>query len=64
MTISASLFLITVGAILRYAVTAHVSGVDLKTVGVILMVIGVIGLLVGVYVLIDSRRRGAGPPYQ
>jgi hypothetical protein len=37
--------LIAVGAILKYAVTADVSGVDLDVVGVILMVVGVIGLL-------------------
>jgi uncharacterized protein DUF6458 len=43
--IGTSIFLIAVGAILKYAVTAEVSGVQLDTVGVILMVVGVIGLL-------------------
>ena len=42
MTIGGSLFLIAVGAILKFAVTADVSGIDLQTVGVILMVIGVV----------------------
>ena len=45
MTIGTSLFLIAVGAILRYAVTATVAGVDIQTAGLILMVIGVVGLL-------------------
>jgi uncharacterized protein DUF6458 len=43
--IGTSIFLIAVGAILKYAVTADVSGVDVNTVGVILMVVGVVGVL-------------------
>ena len=42
MGLGTSIFLIAVGAILKYAVTADVSGVDVNTVGVILMVVGVI----------------------
>jgi hypothetical protein len=45
MTVGTSLFLIAVGAILYFAVTASVSGIELATVGLILMVVGVIGLL-------------------
>ncbi len=45
MSIGASIFLFAVGAILRYAITAEVSGIDIATVGTILMVAGVIGLL-------------------
>ena len=45
MGIGTSVVLIAVGAILKWAVTAHVSGVSLATIGVILMVAGVIGLL-------------------
>lgn len=45
MSIGTSLFLIAVGAILKYAVTGSVSGIDVPTVGVILMIVGVIGLL-------------------
>jgi hypothetical protein len=46
MGISVSLILIAVGAILTWAVTADVSGVDLNTVGVILMVVGLAGGLI------------------
>jgi len=46
--IGTSIFLIAVGAILKYAVTANVSGVNLDTVGVILMVVGVVGLVLSV----------------
>lgn len=45
MGISVSLILIAVGAILTWAVTASVSGIDLTTVGVILMIIGGVGLV-------------------
>ncbi len=46
MGISVSILLIAVGAILTWAVSATVSGVDLVAVGVILMVVGILGLVV------------------
>jgi Domain of unknown function (DUF6458) len=55
-----SIFLVAVGAILRYAVTATVSGISLTTVGLILMIVGVAGLVLSVlYMLTLSSRRGA-----
>jgi heme/copper-type cytochrome/quinol oxidase subunit 2 len=45
MTIGTSIVLIAIGAILKYAVTAHVSGIDLQTVGTILMLVGILGLI-------------------
>jgi hypothetical protein len=45
MGIGASLFLIVVGAILAFAVTAEVSGIDIATVGWILMIAGIVGFL-------------------
>jgi hypothetical protein len=39
------LLLIAVGAILTWAVTKDVSGVDIQVVGVILMIVGAIGIL-------------------
>jgi hypothetical protein len=45
MGLGTSIFLIAVGAILRFAVTATVAGISIQTVGVILMVVGVIGLV-------------------
>jgi uncharacterized membrane protein HdeD (DUF308 family) len=56
MTIGASLFLIAVGAILKYAVTATVAGIDLQTAGLILMVIGVVGLVIGLFLLTQTSR--------
>jgi O-antigen/teichoic acid export membrane protein len=49
MTIGTSLFLIAVGAIVRYAVEDSWKAVDLATVGLILMVVGAFGLLLGLY---------------
>jgi hypothetical protein len=45
MGLGVSLFLVAVGAILAWAVTADVEGVDVQVVGVILMVVGLAGLL-------------------
>ena len=56
MRIGASLVLIALGAIMKFAVTKKVSGVDLATVGVILMVVGAVGLLITL-VLMTTRRR-------
>jgi hypothetical protein len=45
MGIALSLLLVAAGAILTWAVSADVSGVDIQTVGVILMVVGIVGAL-------------------
>jgi hypothetical protein len=45
MGISTSLVLIAAGAILKWAVSATTSGVNLHTVGVVLMIVGVVGLV-------------------
>ncbi len=45
MGISTSLVLIAAGAILKWAVSATVSGVNLHTVGVVLMIVGAVGLV-------------------
>jgi hypothetical protein len=73
MTIGGSLALIAVGAILKWAVTAHVSWIDLQTAGTVLFVIGLVGLAVSLVYTFwwtqqkrtdDSTRvmRGGGPP--
>jgi hypothetical protein len=55
-TIGSSIFLIAVGAILRYAVTESVSGIDLGVVGLILMIAGAVGLVIGLYMMTVARR--------
>ena len=60
MTIGSSLFCIAVGAILYFAVTAELAGIEIQTVGIILMIVGVLGLVLG---LVMSRRSAPpGPP--
>lgn len=56
MGIGTSIFLIAVGAILKFAVTTSVSGIELATVGVILMVVGIIGLLFSLLILSRADR--------
>jgi uncharacterized membrane protein YidH (DUF202 family) len=76
MTFAGSIFLIALGAILRFATHLHVKGLDLKTIGLILMIVGVVGLLIAIWqwavwsrrsrqaeVLVDDRR-AVDPNYQ
>jgi hypothetical protein len=58
--IGTSLFLFAAGAILRYAVTADVSGIDLDVVGLILMIVGVVGFVLSLLwlTIYADRRRG------
>jgi len=51
MTIGTSLFLIAVGAILRFAVADSIDEVDLSTVGLILIIVGVVGLVIGLFMM-------------
>ena len=59
MGIGTSIFLIAVGAILKFAVTATVSGISIATVGTILMIVGVVGLLISLFYLLQAERRPA-----
>jgi hypothetical protein len=61
-TIGTSLFLIAVGAILKFAVTLTVAGIDLHTVGVILIIIGCVGLILGLYLIARGRGPEVPPP--
>lgn len=56
MRIGGSLFLIAVGAIMKWAITDHVKNVDLSTVGIILMIVGGVGLVLSL-ILTATRRR-------
>jgi hypothetical protein len=59
MGMGTSIFLIALGAILKFAVTDTVSGIELATVGVILMVVGIVGLLISLLWLTQANRRVA-----
>jgi hypothetical protein len=67
MTIGGSILLIAVGAILKWAVTASVSWIDLQTVGTILFVLGIVGLCLALFFTFWSpqqraRRQNETPP--
>ena len=57
MTIGAAIFITAVGAILRFAITGDISGVDIHTVGTILIVAGIVGLLIGIALEFSARGR-------
>ena len=64
MGLGTSIFLIAVGAILKFAVTTSVSGVSIATVGLILMIVGIVGLIISLFwmtIYADRRRAGAVP---
>lgn len=48
MTIGVAITLIALGAILKWAVTAHVSWIDIQTAGTIIFVVGLVGLVLSV----------------
>lgn len=51
------MLLIAAGAVLKWAVTARVSGIDIQTVGTVLFVVGLVGLgLALLYTFALSRR--------
>lgn len=61
MTAGAAIFIIAVGAILRYATNLHVEGVSIDTVGLILMIAGAAALAIGLWqwaMLYRDRRAG------
>ena len=59
MPVGTSIFLIATGAILRYAVTASVSGISLTTIGLILMIVGAVGVVLSLlYMVMWAPRRG------
>lgn len=56
MRIGSSLFLIALGAVLKFAITKKVNGIDLSTIGIVLMIVGALGLLISL-ILLTTRRR-------
>jgi len=62
MTIGAAIVLIAVGAVLKWAVTAHVSGFNIQTAGTVIFVVGLLGLVLAVMYTFwwNSRDRYGG----
>jgi hypothetical protein len=62
MYIGGSLALIAIGAVMSFAVSDRIEGVDLETAGFIFMVVGVLGLLISLIISGQSRDRRVDPP--
>ncbi len=54
MGVGISIFLLALGAILAFAVTGEVSGIDIDVVGFVLMAVGVVGIIISL-VLMNQR---------
>lgn len=59
MSIAVAVFITALGAVLRYAVSDSIDGVDLQTIGLILMIAGIVGLFITLAVEYSSRSRRA-----
>ena len=60
MTIATAIFLIAVGAILRYAINVDSDVIDIQTVGVI---VRVVDLVLGLVLMSRRRPAGGAEPY-
>lgn len=60
MGLGTSIFLIAVGAILRFAVSVSAHGFSIHTIGLILLIVGIVGLLISLLwmTIWADRRRG------
>jgi hypothetical protein len=63
MGLGGSLILIAVGAVLRWAITATTSGVNIRTVGLILLIVGGIGFVISLLWMAFYANRVTRAPY-
>lgn len=59
MGLGTSILLIAVGAILKYAVSWSIEGIDLQVVGTILLIIGILGLIISLVYMFAFNRQQA-----
>ena len=60
MATGTSLILIALGAILAFAVSYRVVGIDIATVGIIVLIVGIVGLVLSMATIIGYAPWGAG----
>ena len=60
MYIGTAIFLMAVGAVLRWAVSWQVDGFDIRMAGLIIFLIGILGLVITLILWATRRRRPAG----
>lgn len=59
-----SIFLITLGAIFKWAIKVHISGIDLPALGVIFMAVGAASFVLQLILMSrQSRPNGAPEPF-
>jgi uncharacterized membrane protein len=63
MGLGGSLILIAIGAILRWAISATTSGVNIHTVGLILLIVGGIGFVISLLWMAFYADRSTRPRY-
>jgi hypothetical protein len=63
-TLGLSLVLAAVGAVLKWAVTAHVSGFNVQTAGLVVFIIGLVGIVLSLFYMLwwTERDRHARDP--
>jgi Domain of unknown function (DUF6458) len=59
MYIGSALFLIAVGAVLRWAVSWHASGFNVQLTGLIVFLVGILGLVITLSLWVTRRSRGS-----
>ena len=59
MYIGSALFLIAVGAVLRWAVIWHASGFNVQLTGLIVFLVGILGLVITLSLWATRRSRGS-----
>jgi phosphate/sulfate permease len=64
MPIGTSIFLIAVGAIIRYGLTFQVSGVSRPVIGLILIIAGIVGVVLSLFYMATAGRRVVRQPYE
>jgi hypothetical protein len=57
MRLGSSLFLIAVGAILRFAVSVRTSGFNVHSIGLILMIVGGVGFIISLFWMVSEQDR-------
>jgi hypothetical protein len=63
MALGTALFLIAVGAVLRFAVSVSTHGVSIHAIGDILMVVGGVGLVISLFWMMVWREHAARSRY-
>jgi phosphotransferase system glucose/maltose/N-acetylglucosamine-specific IIC component len=64
MTIGVAVLLVAVGAVLKWAVTAHANGFDIQTAGTIIFIVGLVGLVLALLYNFWWADRASRPVYR